>query len=398
MKLPFVVTAIVALGCGGRALQMPNGAGGSQAGGSGTATGVGDAGTAGAIGTSGVAGAGGATLPPTLRPFDLARRLSLFLWEAAPDDDLVREVEADPPASRDDVRRLATEMLKDPRARMSVAAFYRMWLDLDRFATVEKPASLFPEYTPALRDDMIAEAEAFAGYVTFDGDGLFPTLLTADFSFLNERLAPIYGVLGVAGPDLRKAALDSTERAGVLTLGAVLANVSNAALPPVTARGRFVGSLLCQGSPAGPPGVPMDPPAPSQTTRAWLAAQMTTAACAACHASMDAVGFAFENYDALGRFSTTELSLTVDPSGSLTPVRGGPALAFKGARGLANLLVGRTEPRDCFVKQWVQFGTGKTLDDSDPSLTQARDAFVASGLDIRALIAAVTTTDAFLTP
>jgi hypothetical protein len=117
VKLPLLVAAIAALGCGGRALRIPTGVGGNQAGGPRTGTGAGGAGTAGTIGMGGVAGVGGATLPPTLRPSDLAWRLSLFIWQAAPDDNLLRQVEADPPASRDDVRRLATEMLKDPRAR-----------------------------------------------------------------------------------------------------------------------------------------------------------------------------------------------------------------------------------------------------------------------------------------
>jgi hypothetical protein len=412
----FAILAILtALGCGNRALSFPGdepatGAGGAGAGSPASGSAASPASSGGPGGAAGAqrsgdgagAGAGGAVGATDGLPIsddELARRLAAFLWAAPADGGLVTRVADAAPRTKAEVRAIATAMLHDPRARDGATVFYRQWLDLDRFATVTKNPMLFPEFTPALQQDMINEALEFALFVTFDGDGRFPTLFTASFGFLDALLAPIYGVVGVTGGERVLTPLDPAQRAGVLTLAAVLANVSNAALPPVTARGRFVFTLV-DGipGPAGPPGVPMVPPAPAETTRDWLDAQFGSAVCGACHTQMDAVGFAFLGYDALGHFSTTERGMPVDDTGALAMPLGAPALTFHGARDLATQLAGRTDARDCFALDWIALATGQNLGAADPSAQDAIGAFAASNLDIRTLIAAVTATDAFLAP
>src|SRR4051812_11568613 len=287
------VLTLVALGlvaCGG-VVHPGLGTGGGGAGGSTHDASGGDAGDAGP--------------PLALPPADIARRLSLFLFERAPDGELLRQVYDPPVTTKADVRALATRMLADPRARAGVRRFFHQWLQLDGLAAAKKNPTTFPEDSPALRAAMVAEAEEFALYVTFEGDGRFTTLLTADFGMLDSVVAPLYGVAGVT--ERRKVALDPAQRAGVFTLAGVLANVMEGSQPPVSARGLFVLSLLCEKAPPGPPGMPPSPPpAPGQTTRDWLAEVLQPAPCAPCHRLMDPLGLAFGNYDALGRFSTTE--------------------------------------------------------------------------------------------
>jgi len=355
-------------------------------------------------GPSGGKDAGGpaSVLPAGLRTSDVARRLSLFLWGAEPDADLRQAVEAAPPATRDDVRRLATAMLADGRARPTVASFFRLWLGLDALGTATKDATLYPEFTPELRADMIEEATRLTTFVTFEGDGRFGSLFTADFSFVNERLAPLYGVASAPGQGFVRTALDPAQRSGILTLAGVLANQPDMRVPPIFRRGPFVSELLCRLIPPEPPS-PMAVVVPAdQSTRDWVLRIGGDSPCAPCHSQMDPFGLALGNYDALGRFQTTERGFVVDASATwLSP--GGQAVSFTGARELSSTLAGRGELRDCFVKQWLKFATGVaftdvSLSDDDPSVQRARDEFVAANLDIRALIAAVTTTDAFLAP
>jgi hypothetical protein len=343
------------------------------------------------------AGDAASALPAGLRPSDVARRLSLFLWETEPDADLSRAVEASPPKTRDDVRRLATTMLADPRARMPVASFFRLWLQLDTLGTATKDPALYPEFTPELRADMIDEATRLTTFVTFDGDGRFPTLFTADFSFVNERLAPLYGVASTPGQGFVQAALDPAQRSGVITLAGVLANQPSTSEPPVSERGAFVTALLGLPVPPPPPGTE-DLPIPSdQSTRDWVLGLDSMGICGACHRQMDPFGLALGQYDAIGRFQTTERGFAINASSSWT-FPGGTTVSFEGARELGTMLARRPETRDRFVKQWLKFATGVEPPDVDPSVGQARDEFVAANLDIRALIVAVTATDAFLSP
>ena len=338
----------------------------------------------------------GGLVPLELRPSDVARRLSRFLWESEPDADLLQALETTPPANRADVGRRATMMLGDSRARVMVASFFRQWLQLDNLGTATKNLTLYPEFTAELRADMIAEATRLTTFVTFDGDGRFPTLFTTNFSFVNDRLAPLYGVASAPGQDFVLTTLDATQRSGVLTFAGVLANQPDTGEPPVSRRGIFVNSLLCRPLPPPHPGTEMQPP-PDKATRDWVLQISSTPSCGACHALFDPIGLALGQYDALGRFQTTERGFAIDASTSWTPP-GAPTVAFKGARELATLLADLTDVRDCFVKQWLKFATNVDLPDGDPSVIQARGAFVAANLDIRALIVAVTMTDEFLAP
>jgi hypothetical protein len=334
------------------------------------------------------AGIPSAPLPTSVTPADVARRLSLFLWNVAPDDELTKAVYAQPLATTDDVRRLAAEMLTDPRGRDGVREFFHQWMHLDRLASAKKDPAAYPEWTPALRDAMIEGAESFALYVTFDGDSRFRTLLTADFALVNETTAPLYGLNDVAGSELRKVTLPSQQRAGVFTLAAVLAAAPDSSKPAISSRGVFVLSLLGQPPPPEPPslrpGLPNAPlPDPSQTMRAQL--EMTVGAspqCAGCHQFMDPAGLAFGHFDTLGRYQETDNGMPIDASATWN-LPGDYQRSFDGARQLVDLLADSPQLADALVVQLFSFAGTRQ---EPQGLLDVRVAFERRGFDLRELI------------
>jgi hypothetical protein len=341
---------------------------------------------------------GGTSLPANVTPADVARTLAHFLWNAAPDEALTKAVYDQPPATTADVRRLAGEMLGDPRGRDGLREFFHEWLQLDRLATAKKDPAAYPEWTPALRDAMIAEAETFALHVTFDGDSRLRTLMTADFGLLNETTAPLYGVKGVNGPELRKVSLPAEQRAGVFTLAGVLAGARDASKPLISSRGAFVMSLMGMTAPPEPPGLPAPPPPdPGQTMRAQQ--EMTVGsspACSGCHSLIDPPGVAFGHYDALGRYQETENGLVIDASGTFdNNVGNGLAHPFDGPRELADMIFASPQLADNFVVRLFTFAGARQ---DGEALLDARTAFERRGFDLRELILDVASSRALLAP
>lgn len=341
--------------------------------------------------------------PLIISSADAVGRLSHFLLKQEPAPALLASVVATPLATSEDVRRLALQMLEDPRARVGVGAFFRWWLQLDLVENVEKDATLFPSFSPAMKAAMAAEPEAFGVFVTLDGDHRYPTLMTAPFSFLNASLASLYGVAGVVGDGLRQVSLDPTQRAGLVTQPGLLAMTRSTQNASASARGYFiVRRLLCAAAPEVPSGESAGEPPPNMTNRQWIEAQTApNPACAVCHQAFDPPGYGLGNFDAIGRFATTEHGLPVDVRGALTGW--GPTtpdgLTFEGPLQLAALLATRPEAQKCFARQWLRFAVGRELTAADErSLSMADAHFHATDLSIRELIGAVASSEAFLAP
>jgi hypothetical protein len=202
-------------------------------------------------------------------PWEIASRLSYFLWSTMPDEALFAAAAAGKLGAPADIDAQAQRMLADPRARPTLRNFYTQWLGLAQADEVSKDPAAFPTFTPELRASMAAEFDAFVTHVTFEGDARLETLLTAPFSFLNPSLAKLYGVAGVAGPELRRRDLDPVQRAGVLTQGLFLAAH---ALPYATSpvqRGKVVRrtssvrTSLPPRTTSSPPRPPSPPPSPA---------------------------------------------------------------------------------------------------------------------------------------
>ena len=379
----------------------------------------GGAGGAGGVITGASGGAGGATDagPSGLQPLaittrEVATRLAKVLWQAAPDADLLTRAGA--VKSRDDVRVLALDMLKDPRARAGVAAFYRWWLNLDEVAAQKITLALggqgvvpdvkkFPEWTPAMSADVARETETFGVSVTLDMNGTFRTLLTAPFTFINQRVATLYGIPGVAGDTFRKVELDPRQRAGLLTQPALLSvapTLGGKTDPP--ARGRVVRlQFLCQFVPLlmiDPP-VTGTPTAPGTSTRQGFEMLTSHSPCTACHTGyeLNNLGFAFEGLDPLGRARTVDDNgKPVDLGGLQVRDAAGASVPFEGPVQLASLLADHADAQRCFSSQWFRFAAGETTYRYQDDLDGIQTAFQASGLDLRALIAAAVSSPFFL--
>ncbi len=334
-----------------------------------------------------------------LDQYQLAARLSFFLWNSVPDDALLTSASSGKLADVVGVRAEVTRMLADARARDAISTFHAQWLDLTKLAALGKDPTLFPRFTPALRDALQAETLAFVDDVLRAGDGRLDTLLTAPYSVLDGPLFDLYGVArpaGTTGPV--RVDLDPTQRAGLLTQGAFLATHAHENQTSPVARGvAILRNVLCVALPDPPPNVDNAPPDPKAgaTTRERFATHESVASCAVCHKLIDGIGMGFEAYDAIGAFRATDGGRAVDATGTVV---GAPEIAgpFDGAVALSRKLAGSAQVQQCVARQWFRFALGRMETASDGcSLKGMFDGFQTSGHDVRQLLASIATSDAF---
>lgn len=331
---------------------------------------------------------------------ELAARLSYFLWDTTPDEALLAAATA---GDLDEIAGIEAEvlrMLDDPRARTSLVNFHRQWFDLDKIAEVNPDLATYPEFTPALRTSMRSEIDRFVESTIFDGAGTFAALLTSPATTVDTQLAALYKVAAPPPDTWTDLDLPASERSGILTRAGFLARTAHAVHPSPVRRGVFVLSrLLCVPPAPPPPNVNTSPPDESdpdqpKTNRERYAKHTAQDTCGGCHQSIDGVGFGFENYDALGKWRTLDNTYPVDASGELigTDVDG----PFVGALELSQKLATSTQAHNCVVSQVYRYALGRNtgLDDLC-SLADLRGQFAAASGDIRALLLAVVTSDAF---
>jgi Protein of unknown function (DUF1592)/Protein of unknown function (DUF1588)/Protein of unknown function (DUF1595)/Protein of unknown function (DUF1587)/Protein of unknown function (DUF1585)/Planctomycete cytochrome C len=245
-----------------------------------------------------------------LTDLELASRLSFFLWNTGPDEELLTLAAANGLTRPGKLEQQVKRMLADPRASSLVTSFAMKWLNLTTLDQIIPDPNLFPEFDDQLRHDFLMEAEAFIGSI-FSEDRSALELLTADYTFLNERLARHYGVAGVRGPQFRKVMLSGNERAGLLGKGAVLLRTSYGDRTSPVLRGAWVLDKLL--------GTPPTPPPPdtatdlsqkageqAKTVRARLEQHRDKPTCRMCHGVIDPTGLALENFDAIGQWRTTD--------------------------------------------------------------------------------------------
>ncbi|MEM9079338.1 MAG: DUF1592 domain-containing protein [Verrucomicrobiota bacterium] len=252
---------------------------------------------------------------------DLATRLGDFLWSSLPDEELIELGESGAIFEQEVLRSQVERMLLDERAESLVTNFAGQWLHLKNLESVRPDFRLFPEYGENLRRAMRRETELFFESVLKEGRPL-KELLTADYSFLNERLARHYGIPKVTGTHFRRVQLKPEwERGGLLRQGSVLSVTSYANRTSPVIRGNWVLETIL-GTPTPPP--PPNTPALEEKVvsaklpmRERLALHSEKASCAACHRLMDPVGFALENYDAVGRWRAGEDGRLMDKLGGL---------------------------------------------------------------------------------
>ena len=281
-----------------------------------------------------------------LSDVELAARLSFFLWASIPDDELLEAAEAgrlrDPEVLEAQVRR----MLADERAGTLVTSFAAQWLHLRRMRTVSPDVNAFPAFDENLRDALVRETELFVGSQLRD-DRSVVELLTADYTFVDERLARHYGIPGVYGPRFRRVEWDDDRRRGLLGQGSILTVTSLATRTSPVVRGKWIlENLLGTPPPPPPPDVPeLEEQAESgeaTSLRARLEAHRANPVCSGCHSRMDPLGFALENFDAVGQWRDADAGgAPIDTAGVLPD-----GAAFDGLPELRDILHGR---RDEFV-------------------------------------------------
>ena len=331
---------------------------------------------------------------------ELASRLSFFLWSSMPDDELLAVAERgelrDPPVLAQQVGRL----LADPRSRALVDNFAGQWLQLRNLDAAHPAVPLFPDFDDSLRQAFRRETELFVASVLHE-DRSALELLTADYTFVNERLALHYGLPGVRGSHFRRVTLRGTARRGLLGHGSILTVTSRPNRTSPVLRGKWIlENILGAPPPAPPPNVPPLPgdesagAAAPQTMRERMAAHRANPACAGCHALIDPPGFALENFDAVGRWREVDESFRpLDPAGRLPD-----GAAFADLAEFRALLLARpAQFVTTVVEKLLTYALGRGLEAYDlPGVRRIVREAAAANYRLPALIDGIIRHEAFL--
>jgi mono/diheme cytochrome c family protein len=307
---------------------------------------------------------------------DLASRLSFFLWSTIPDDELLDLAERNELRKPEVFDKQVRRLLADGRSRNLATNFAAQWLHLRNLESITPDLRLFPDFDDNLRQGFRQETELFVENVLRE-DRSALDLLRADYTFVNERLAMHYGIPHVYGNRFRRVALGADrERGGLLRQGSILTVTSYATRTSPVIRGKWVLENFLGTPPPPPPG---NVPSLSENTvaanlpiRERLAEHRTNTACASCHRLIDPVGFALEQFDAVGRWREMEEGKPVDAAGGLPDGR-----EFTGVSGLEQALLQRPE---LFVRTLTEklftFALGRAPEESDaPAIRKiVRDA------------------------
>ena len=338
--------------------------------------------------------------PYPVSDLDLASRLSFFLWSSIPDDALLAAAEAGRLRDPGELERQVRRMLADPRSETLATNFAAQWLQLRNLETTVRPGDPFSvAFDESLRRSMLRETRLFVDSIV-RGDRGVVELLTADYTFLDERLADHYGVPGVAGSHFRRVHLPAdSPRRGILGHGSVLTLTSHAIRTSPVLRGKWIlDNLLGTPPPDPPPNIPAlndrRTQAKRPTVRARLEAHRNNPACSACHAMIDPTGFALENFDAIGRWRLVDESFNpIDASGVLPDGR-----AFDGVAELRGALA--RAPRQfvtTVTEKLMTYALGRGLGHHDmPTLRRIVREAAAGGYRFRTIVLGIVTSDPFL--
>ena len=289
-----------------------------------------------------------------LSSLELASRLSFFLWSSVPDEALLIDAEQDALFDPATLGRQVRRMLADPRATALVDNFAGQWLSLRSLPAIQPDPNLFPDFDENLRAAMRRETELLFEH-QLRHDRSVVDLIRANYTFLNERLAEHYGIPGVVGSHYRRVVLPDNRRGGLLGHSSILAVTSYGNRTSPVLRAKWLLENVFGTPPSPPPAdIPALPDAGSadepRTVRDRLAQHRRSPACAICHAPMDPLGFALENFDAIGGWRTTDAGLPVDASAVLAD----GTTTFEGPAGLRRVLLERST-------QFVETATEKLL-------------------------------------
>lgn len=347
--------------------------------------------------------------PHAIDDYQLASRLSYFLWSTMPDAELFALAQAKQLHQQVDAQ--VRRMLKDPKANALVENFAIQWLQLHPLKTLAPDRELFPEFTDRLRAAMLKETELFFQEI-MRGNRSILELIDSDYSFVNERLAKHYGITYPGKPGggggfrsrfggnetFEKVIFKNGERGGLLTHASILTVNSNPTRTNPVKRGKWVLEQLLGTPPPPPPGnvpeLPDNDPAKKLegTLRQRLEQHRKDPACANCHAKMDPLGLAFENFDAIGRFRSKDGGLPIDSSGALPNGQ-----TFKGPQELRKILLDKKELFSrCLVEKMLTYALGRGLDYYDrPAVDQITAALAKDDYHFATMVVEIARSDPF---
>lgn len=335
-----------------------------------------------------------------LGDYEIASELSYMFWSSMPDDELFAQAKAGALHTPEQIEKQARRLLASPRSRPMVEHFVAAWLDLDKLAVVPKDATMFPDFTPDIRAAMRQETVDLVDTVV-RGGGAMTELFSARYSYMSAPLAHLYGATPSDGAPSSSGAARwnlGDDRGGLLTHGSILATqAKNNSSAPIQ-RGKLVRErFLCQPLPPPPAGlnVQLPPVDPSLSNRERFSAHDKVAVCAGCHHLMDPIGFGFEQFDAIGRFQTSDHGKSIDASGEIldSPSTNGK---FVGVRDLEARLAASPDVQACFAKQWLRFAYGVDDEPAAACATQSVAAKFTKDLRIDELLVALVLTKRFV--
>lgn len=302
--------------------------------------------------------------------WELASRMSYFLWSSKPDEQL-RKAAADGSLLKPEVREAQVRrMLRSPKAQALAREFMGQWLEFSGFEKHSAvDAKKFPEFTPELRNDLYRETLSFFAHLIRE-DRPVREIISADYTFLNERLAKFYGVPGVTGGEFKQVNVTAQHRGGLLGMGSVLIKTSRSHRTSPVLRGHWLlQSVLGTPVPPPPPDVPElkeHGPKPA-SVREMLEQHRASKACSSCHDRIDPLGFALENFDALGRFrDKDEAGLPLDTSAQVKGAK------FSGFQGLREYLASHENQFSSqFARKLLGYALGRSVLPSDKQLLKA---------------------------
>jgi Protein of unknown function (DUF1592)/Protein of unknown function (DUF1588)/Protein of unknown function (DUF1595)/Protein of unknown function (DUF1587)/Protein of unknown function (DUF1585) len=336
-----------------------------------------------------------------LTPWETATRLSYLLWGSMPDAELFAAAASDALSTDAQIDAQVERMLADSRAKPAVRQFYSGWLLLDKLAAAAKSEKLFPGFSkvaPAMQE----EIKLFMDDVLWNGT--IGELFSADHTFVNKDLAAFVSLPGnaAAGTNFERFTLDPMgadgpgKRAGILSMPGLLAAFSKPDETSPILRGKFVTEqILCAEVPLPPGNVPPLPAVDTSTlTTRQRFEQHAESACASCHRMMDPLGFAFEHFDAAGRYRDNDKNQPIDASGSLQETDSDGD--FQNGVELSMRLAGSDTVQSCVATQWMRFAIGRDeSSDDEKTLSQLRCGTSEKEGRFVDLLAAFTHTDAF---
>ncbi len=318
---------------------------------------------------------------------ELASRLSFFLWSSIPDEELLRLAEQNKlrPALTAQVKR----MLADEKSKALVENFAGQWLHLRNVRDWKPDPDKYKEFDEPLRAALQKETELFFDSILREDRSILE-FLSADYTFVNDRLARHYGLTGVRGNYYRRVALQDPNRGGILTQGAILTVTSYPTRTSPVLRGKWIlENVLGAPPPPPPPDVPtLEDKADfsAKGLRAALEKHRENAACASCHARLDPLGFALENYDAIGKFRAEEGGAAIDASGAMPN-----GSIVNGPGDLKKILLERRDDFvECLAEKMLTYAIGRGLQHFDlPAVRQIRRETARNEYRFSALVSAI---------